>query len=312
MGKIIALCNQKGGVGKTTSAINISAYFALMKKKTLLIDADPQANATSGMGLDKKSAQKGTYELLMGMADAQQVIVASMIKNLNLIQSSVSLTGAEIELVDMPSREFKLRDKLEQLKQEYDYIFIDCPPSLGLLTLNCLVAADSVIIPLQCEYYALEGLSQLMDTVGLVKQALNNKLCLEGVVLTMADFRTRLTGEVIKEVQSFFKDKVYKTIIPRSIRLSEAPGFGKPIMLYDKLSVGAQRYKVLAKEILSKQVQAEAMPNTEGSVDAARLENENIGKETQLHQVVGQAETAQDDIDLNQEVAENVEDVPRV
>ena len=312
MGKIIALCNQKGGVGKTTSAINISAYFALMKKKTLLIDADPQANATSGMGLDKKSAQKGTYELLMGLAEAQQVIVAGSIKRLNVIQSSVSLAGAEIELVGMPSREFKLRDMLATLKQEYDYIFIDCPPSLGLLTLNCLVAADSVIIPLQCEYYALEGLSQLMDTIGLVKQSLNNNLCLEGVVLTMADFRTRLTGEVIKEVQSFFKDKVYKTIIPRSIRLSEAPGFGKPIMLYDKLSVGSQRYKLLAKEILSKQVPLDNISNPASSSVESRLENENIGNETRVHQVIGQSEISQNNTDLNKEDEGKVEDVPHV
>ncbi|MBU1045291.1 MAG: AAA family ATPase [Candidatus Omnitrophica bacterium] len=299
MGKIIALCNQKGGVGKTTSAINISAYFALMKKKTLLIDADPQANATSGMGLDKKSVQKGTYELLMGLASEQEVLVKGPVDNLDMIQSSVALAGAEIELVNMSAREFKLRDRLQQLKQEYDYIFIDCPPSLGLLTLNCLVAADSVIIPLQCEYYALEGLSQLMDTVGLVKQALNNKLYLEGVVLTMADFRTRLTGEVIKEVQAFFKDRVYKTIIPRSIRLSEAPGFGKPIMLYDKLSVGAQRYKVLAKEILSKQGQPEV------AADKQALEAENIGLETQLHRTLTQDELGED---VNQEAVGNIDD----
>ncbi|MBU1086856.1 MAG: AAA family ATPase [Candidatus Omnitrophica bacterium] len=297
MGKIIALCNQKGGVGKTTSAINISAYFALMKKRTLLIDADPQANATSGLGLDKKSAQKGTYELLMGLASDQEVLVRGPLSNLDVIQSSVALVGAEIELVGMTSREFKLRDKLQRLREEYDYIFIDCPPSLGLLTLNCLVAADSVIIPLQCEYYALEGLSQLMDTVGLVKQALNSKLYLEGVILTMADFRTRLTGEVIKEVQGFFKDRVYKTIIPRSIRLSEAPGFGKPIMLYDKLSVGAQRYKVLAKEILSKQAHLEAKTDKAVIVDELALENENIGLETQLHRALTQAEFTEQDID---------------
>lgn len=310
MGKIIALCNQKGGVGKTTSAVNISAFFGLMRKQTLLIDADPQANATSGMGLDKKSAQKGTYELLMGLASAEEVIVKGPVDNLKVIQSSVALTGAEIELVDMPAREYKLRDKLQSLKQEYDYIFIDCPPSLGLLTLNCLVAADSVMIPLQCEYYALEGLSQLMDTVGLVKQALNNKLQLEGVILTMADFRTKLTGEVIKEVQSFFKDKVYKTIIPRSIRLSEAPGFGQPIMLYDKLSVGSQRYKALAKEILAKQDNAQSNVVLGTANDAQSIARQNIGLETQLHRTLTNPELSEDEI--NQEAVSNAEDMPQV
>ena len=272
MGKVIAFCNQKGGVGKTTSAVNISSYVSQMKQKTLLIDADPQANATSGMGLDKKSGHPGTYELLMGLASAEDVIVSGPLKNLDIVQSSVSLTGAEIELVDLERREFILKEQLRPLRLKYDYIFIDCPPSLGLLTLNCLVASDSVVIPLQCEYYALEGLSQLMDTVGLVKQALNNELVLEGVILTMADFRTRLTGEVIKEVRSFFNDSVYDTIIPRSIRLSEAPGFGQPIMMYDELSVGAQRYKALAKEIIAKQ------SKLKDSADAAALAREAIQK----------------------------------
>jgi chromosome partitioning protein len=285
MGKIIVFCNQKGGVGKTTSAINISAFVSQANKKTLLIDADPQANATSGLGFDKKAAQKGTYELLMGIAEPHEVIIKGPVDNLDIIQSSVSLTGAEIELVDLHAREFKLRDKLEQLKQDYEFIFIDCPPSLGLLTLNCLVAADSVIIPLQCEYYALEGLSQLMDTVTLVKQSLNNKLMLEGVILTMADFRTRLTGEVIKEVQDFFKDGVYKTIIPRSIKLSEAPGFGKPIMLYDKFSVGAQRYQSLALEFLAKQSGGMNL-SPQPAIDQAELEQKNVGVETQLHRTL--------------------------
>lgn len=253
MGKIIAFCNQKGGVGKTTSAINLSAFIAASSKKVLLIDADPQANATSGIGLDKRAQRLGAYDLLMGFARAEEVTVLGPIENLSIIPSNVALTGAEIELVEIKEREFKLQQALSSVREQYDFIFIDCPPSLGLLTLNTLVAADSVLIPVQCEYYALEGLSQLMDTINLVKQSLNASLELEGVILTMADFRTRLTQEVIKEIQGFFQEKVFKTIIPRSIRLSEAPGFGKPIMLYDKFSMGALKYATLAGEVLDRQ-----------------------------------------------------------
>jgi chromosome partitioning protein len=253
MGKVIAFCNQKGGVGKTTSAINISAYVASASKKVLLIDSDPQANATSGVGLDKKAQRSGVYEMLMGLSAAQDSIIAGPVDNLSIIPSNVALTGAEIELVDQPQREFRLRQALQEIKNDFDFIFIDCPPSLGLLTLNALVAADSVIIPLQCEYYALEGLSQLMSTINLVTGSLNRNLNIEGVVLTMADFRTRLTDEVIKEVREYFKEKVYDTIVPRTIRLSEAPGFGKPIMLYDRFSVGALKYEKIASEFLNKQ-----------------------------------------------------------
>lgn len=253
MGKIIAFCNQKGGVGKTTSAINLAAFIAEENKKVLLVDSDPQANASSGVGLDKQTARQGTYEVLMGLADVRQTITKGPLNALSVLPSNVALTGAEIELVELEKREFKMQQALSPIRDEYDFIFIDCPPSLGMLTLNALVAADSVIIPLQCEYYALEGLSQLMNTINLVQQSLNPRLEVEGVILTMADFRTRLTQEVIKEVQEFFQDKVYNTVIPRSIRLSEAPGFGKPIILYDKFSTGALKYKSLSEEFLAKQ-----------------------------------------------------------
>jgi ATPases involved in chromosome partitioning len=261
MGKIIGICNQKGGVGKTTSAINLSAFVAAKGKKVLLIDADPQANATSGIGLEKKSQRLGSYELLMDVAVFEEVILPTPVENLWIIPSSVALAGAEIELVELPQREYRIRMMLAAVKDRFDFIFIDCPPSLGLLTLNALVASDSVLIPLQCEYYALEGLSQLMDTISLVNKALNPGLLIEGVVLTMADFRTRLTGEVIKEVRAFFKNKVFTTIIPRSIRLSEAPGFGKPIMLYDEFCIGSLKYESLAKEFLERQsVAVESAP----------------------------------------------------
>ncbi len=279
MSKVIGICNQKGGVGKTTSAINLSGYLAEKGKQVLLIDSDPQANATSGLGIDKKTQTKNTYEFLVGKIGIAETIIAGPVENLSLVPSNVSLIGAEIELVETPSREYKMRDGLAAIREAYDFIFIDCPPSLGLLTLNCLVAADSVLIPLQCEYYSLEGVSQLLDTISLVQKRLNPKLEIEGIILTMADFRTRLTGEVIKEVREFFKAKVFNAIIPRSIRLSEAPGFGKPIGLYDRLSVGAQKYELLAEELLGRQkdgdppseqrqqidVQADALVGTESA-----------------------------------------------
>ncbi|MBU4304735.1 MAG: AAA family ATPase [Candidatus Omnitrophica bacterium] len=253
MGKIIGVCNQKGGVGKTTTTINIGAFLAQSGSRVLIVDADPQANATSGLGIDKKTVQRGAYEALMGIAALEEIVLSGPVQNLFVAPSSVSLTGAEIELVDTPQREFRMKAMFGATKEQYDFIFIDCPPSLGLLTLNVLVAADSVIIPLQCEYYALEGLSQLMDTISLVKKSLNPLLAIEGVVLTMADYRTRLTGEVIKEVQEYFKDKVFESIIPRNIRLSEAPGFGQPILLYDPFSIGALKYESLAKELIARQ-----------------------------------------------------------
>jgi chromosome partitioning protein len=270
MGKIVAFCNQKGGVGKTTTAINLSSYIAQSGKQTLLIDADPQANATSGVGVNKREVGKSTYDCILGLAEPGEIIRTTAIGNLSLLPSHAGLTGAEVELVDAPRREYRLRDVTQLLRERFEYIFIDCPPSLGMLTLNALVAADSVIIPLQCEYYALEGLTQLIDTITRVKRSLNAPLEVEGVVLTMADFRTKLTDEVIREVQEYFKHKVYDAIIPRSVRLSEAPGFGKPIVLYDAQSIGAQKYAMLADEFMRRQIPAEniAEPNQGVSVDA--------------------------------------------
>jgi len=252
MSKIIGITNQKGGVGKTTTAVNLSAYLAQAGKKVLLIDIDPQGNATSGIGTDKTAIEKNTYHLIAGQEAIDKVIISTCIDNLSIIPSSLELTGAEVELVGTIGREYKLKKLLEPIKGDFDFIFIDCPPSLGLLTINALTAADSVLIPIQCEYYALEGLSLLMNTVNLVRENLNPALAIEGVLLTMADYRTNLTKEVIGEVKNFFKDKVYDTIIPRSIKLSEAPGFGKPILLYDKDSQGAKTYEALGIEVLGR------------------------------------------------------------
>ena len=250
MARIIAICNQKGGVGKTTTAINLSVYLALSNKKTLLIDLDPQSNATSGIGIDKYSISSSIYNVFHQNKSLSEVIVGTQVANLYLTPSSLDLTGAEVELVNAMNREYRLQKEIDTIKEAYDFVIIDCPPSLGLLTINALTAATSVLIPVQCEYYALEGLSQLMNTVNLVKDNLNNKLEIEGVLLSMADFRTNLTKEVIDEVKNFFGDKVYKTIIPRSIKLTEAPGFGKPIALYDAGSIGAKAYENLAQELL--------------------------------------------------------------
>jgi len=250
MAKVIAICNQKGGVGKTTTAINLSVYLALSGKRVLLIDIDPQGNATSGLGINKHNIKASIYDLLIDEIDPNGVTIKTAINNLSLIPSTISLTGAEVELVGIMGREYRLKKALSPISGTYDYIIIDCPPSLGLLTVNSLTVANSVLIPIQCEYYALEGLSQLVNTVNLVKENLNANLGIEGVLLTMADFRTNLTTEVIKEVRNFFKGKVYETIIPRNIRLTEAPGFGKPIALYDKNSIGAQKYHEFMNELL--------------------------------------------------------------
>jgi len=251
MGKVIAICNQKGGTGKTTTAINLSVYLSLQEKKVVLIDLDPQGNSTTGLGVDKNSLEKSSYEVLVGDIDITDSYTKSYVNNLCLIPANINLIGAEIELINEPDRERKLSSAIEAIKQEFDFIIIDSPPSLGILTLNSLVAANSVIVPVQCEYFALEGLGQLLKTINLVKSQFNPELEIEGVLLTMADFRTNLTAEVIRETRSFFKDKVFQTIIPRSIRLSEAPGFGKPIALYDHSSIGATKYDELAKEVLS-------------------------------------------------------------
>ncbi|MBM3254761.1 MAG: ParA family protein [Candidatus Omnitrophica bacterium] len=250
MGKIIAICNQKGGTGKTTSAINISSYLALANKKTLLIDLDPQANATSGMGINKHNIQKSTYHVLLEELNIQEIVQPTAMNNLYLAPSNLDLTGAEVELVGALGREYRLKRGLAHEREKFDFIIIDSPPSLGLLTINGLCAADSVLIPVQCEYYALEGLTQLDNTIRLVKDNLNPNLAIEGVLLTMADFRTNLTKEVVQEARNHFKEKVYETVIPRSIRLTEAPSFGKPIALYDKESLGAQKYEELVKEML--------------------------------------------------------------
>jgi len=250
MGKIITICNQKGGTGKTTSAINIAAYLALAGKKTLLVDLDPQANATSGMGINKHNVQKSTYHILLEELELKDVLQTTAVNNLMLAPSNLDLTGAEIELVGALGREHRLKRALHKERDSFDFMLIDSPPSLGLLTINALCAADSVLIPVQCEYYALEGLTQLNNTIRLVKENLNPNLYIEGVLLTMADFRTNLTKEVIQEARKYFKEKVFKTVIPRSIRLTEAPSFGKPVALYDKESIGAKKYEEVCKELL--------------------------------------------------------------
>ncbi len=252
MSRVIAICNQKGGTGKTTSAVNLAAYLALAGKKILLIDIDPQGNATSGLGIDKNSQDSTIYHVLVNHIEIEKAIQAVKLKNLFLIPSNPQLTGAEVELVELEGREKKLNSAIQKIRSDYDYIFIDCPPSLGLLTVNALTASDTTLIPIQCEYYALEGLSQLLNTIELVRKSLNPSLEIEGVLLTMADYRTNLTNEVIKEVREFFKEKAYQTVIPRSVRLSEAPSFGQPIAVYDKDSVGAQKYWALSQEILQR------------------------------------------------------------
>ncbi len=250
MAKIIAICNQKGGVGKTTTAVNLSAYLAISSKRTLLIDTDPQGNATSGLGVNKSDIKTSIYDILVDEADPKLVIIRTAIEGLSLIPSNLSLTGAEVELVNVMRREYRLKKALGNIAQDYDYIIIDCPPSLGLLTINALTAAGSALIPIQCEYYALEGLGQLVNAIDLVRKNLNSDLTIEGVLLTMADFRTNLTTEVITEARTYFKEKVYHTVIPRNIRITESPGFGKPMALYDKNSIGALKYQELTNELL--------------------------------------------------------------
>jgi chromosome partitioning protein len=248
--KKIAFCNQKGGVAKTTSAINIAAYLALNGQKTLLVDLDPQANATSGLGINKNEVEQSIYKVLHEHINVSQAIHPTEIEQLSIVPACINLTGAEVELVNVMGREYRLRKALEAVQDQYDYMIFDCPPSLGLLTINGLTAADAVIIPIQCEYYALEGLSQLMKTLDLIRDNLNEHLHVEGVLMTMADYRTNLTKEVIKEVKNYFGDKVYNSIIPRTVKLTEAPGFGKPIALYDKTSIGARKYEDVTREIL--------------------------------------------------------------
>lgn len=258
MAKTIAVCNQKGGTGKTTSTVNLAAALAALGKRVLIVDMDPQGNAGSGVGINKSELKASVYEVLTHRADISTVILKTQFSSLEILPCNINLTGAEIELVGVISRETRLKKALDSVKHNYDFIFIDSPPSLGLLTLNSLVAANSILIPIQCEFYALEGVSQLLNTISLVKDGLNQNLMIEGVLMTMADFRTNLTNEVIKEIKNYFQDKVYQTIIPRNIKLSEAPSFGKPINHYDAASVGAIKYKELAEEVIKNNLNVSA------------------------------------------------------
>jgi len=250
MGKVVAIFNQKGGVGKTTTNVNLSACIANKGKKVCVIDIDPQGNTTSGFGVDKNQGKANIYGVLMGDVNIKDTIVKNTYNNIDLIPSSDELAGAEIELVDIDSREKILKRAIDSIRGDYEYIFVDCPPSLGLLTINALSAVDSVLIPIQCEYYALEGVSQLIKTLQLVKNSLNPKLEVQGVVLSMFDGRTNLSIQVVEEVKSYFKGKVYTTIIPRNVRLAEAPSHGKPIIYYDNKSKGAEAYIELAEEFI--------------------------------------------------------------
>ena len=252
MSKIIAITNQKGGVGKTTTAINLSSCLAAAEHKTLLIDMDPQANSTSGVGLEKEKLELSIYDVLIGSKSLREVVQPTELSYLNIVPSSISLVGAEVELVTMMARETRLKTALSQIYDDYQYVIIDCPPSLGLLTINTLTAADSIIIPIQCEYYAMEGLGQLMSTVSLVQENLNPNLQIEGVLLTMFDGRLNLSRQVSDEVRKHFDSKVYDTVISRNVRLSEAPSFGKPIILYDIMSTGAENYLSFTKEVLAR------------------------------------------------------------
>jgi chromosome partitioning protein len=250
MGRMIAIANQKGGVGKTTTSINLSACLAYLGKKVLLIDIDPQGNASSGIGVAKGELETCIYDVLIDDEPVENVVIQSKVENLYVLPATISLAGAEIELVSTISRELRLKNALEPIKEKYDFIIIDCPPSLGLLTINALTASDAVIIPVQCEYYALEGLSQLLSTIRLVQKHLNKNLMIDGVLLTMLDARTNLGLQVIEEVKKYFQDKVYKTVVPRNVRLSEAPSHGESIIQYDAKSRGAEVYLELAREVI--------------------------------------------------------------
>jgi len=252
MGRIIGVANQKGGVGKTTTAINLAASFAVLEYKTLLVDADPQANTTSHLGFDPKSVQSGLYEVLINDISARQAIIKTEVDFLDILPSNIDLVGAEIELINIPNRERVMRHALDLIKKDYDFIIIDCSPSLGLITTNSLTASDSVIIPVQCEYFALEGLGKLLNTIKIVQSSLNPELAIEGLLLTMYDMRLRLSNQVVEEVKMHFQQMVFDTIIQRNTRLSEAPSFGKPVIAYDAESKGTINYLNLAKELLNK------------------------------------------------------------
>lgn len=254
MGRIIAVANQKGGVGKTTTSINLSACLAEKGKSVLIIDSDPQGNTTSGYGIDKNSLEHTMYNMLLGDVGINNVIMKTEIEGLSILPSNINLAGAEIEMIGMDKREYVLKNSIMEIADEYEFILIDCPPSLNILTINALTAANSVLVPIQCEYYALEGLSQLLHTIELVKKRLNNKLAIEGVVFTMYDARTNLSMQVVEEVKKHLAKSVYKTVVPRNVKLSEAPSHGKPITLYDEKSKGAESYRLLADEVINKGV----------------------------------------------------------
>ena len=253
MGRVIAVANQKGGVGKTTTAINLSACLAEKGQKVLAIDMDPQGNMTSGLGIDKDEVEKNIYDLMIGQVGVEEVLQKEAIENLDIIPTSIDLSAAEIELIGVDDKEFIIRNAIAPIKDNYDYIIIDCPPSLSMLTINAMTTADSVLVPIQCEYYALEGLSQLIHTVELVKERLNPILKIEGVVFTMYDARTNLSLQVVENVKENLDQNIYKTIIPRNVRLAEAPSYGKPINLYDSRSTGAESYRLLAEEVIGRE-----------------------------------------------------------
>ncbi len=252
MGKVISIANQKGGVGKTTTAINLAASLAAVEHPTLVIDIDPQSNTTSGLGIDSKTVTNSVYEIMIGSTDMEETIRQTELDFLDLVPAHINLVGAEIEMIDREERENILKKAIENARDKYDFVIIDCPPSLGLLTINALTASDSIVIPVQCEYFALEGLGQLLNTIKIVRQHLNPELDIEGVLLTMYDTRTRLSNQVADEVKRYFDDRVFKAVIARNVRLAEAPSFGKPALLYDSTSIGAKNYLALAREIIKR------------------------------------------------------------
>lgn len=266
MGKVISIANQKGGVGKTTTAINLSAGLAVLEYKTLIIDADPQANATSGVGFDNKAIQSSIYECILNEVDPHEIILETQTPNLYIIPAHIDLVGAEIELINIPAREKKMKDVIDKIRHEYDFIIIDCSPSLGLITVNALTASDSVIVPVQCEYFALEGLGKLLNTIKIVQSRLNPELEIEGILLTMYDKRLRLSNQVVEDVRTHFQDIVFDTIISRNTTLGEAPSFGESVIMYDAESKGAQSYLELAREVIRK--------NTERAITSTEKEAE--------------------------------------